>query len=426
MSEIKVSIYKRSAESPFYHLQYRDPISGRKRRKSSGCKTKRDAERAAAKWEAELRAGNGQGSSRMSWGEFRRLYEDEALSALAEGTAHKVCGIFNVLEELLSPKRLQDISEQAISRYANELRKSGRAEATISAHMAHLKAALNWAADNRHIAKAPKVRMPRRARKGKLMKGRPVTGEELERMISKIESVLFGDADDEGENPNAEKIATTASWERLLWGLWWSGLRIGEAMQLHWDDLSKIRPIDLDSAAPMLMIPGEHEKGNTDRLLPMAPEFAEYLRETPLAERSGYVFDLKPRRHRYAERLTMQHVSRTICRFGEAACVRVSEGRRRDAATGEVVTKNKFASAHDLRRSFGERWSRRVLPQVLQEMMRHETIQTTLKYYVGQNAKRSAADIWAAYGKRTELGATLGTSRENADSGDLQESDHRQ
>ena len=412
MSEIKVSIYKRSAESPFYHLQYRDPISGRKRRKSSGCKTKRDAERAAAKWEAELRAGNGQGSSRMSWGEFRRLYEDEALSALAEGTAHKVCGIFNVLEELLSPKRLQDISEQAISRYANELRKSGRAEATISAHMAHLKAALNWAADNRHIAKAPKVRMPRRARKGKVMKGRPITGEELERMISKIESVLFGDADDEGENPNAEKIATAASWERLLWGLWWSGLRIGEAMQLHWDDLSKIRPLDLDSAAPMLTIPGEHEKGNTDRLLPMAPEFAEFLRETPLAERSGYVFDPKPRRHRYAERLTMHHVGLTISKFGKAAGVRVSD--------------TKFASAHDLRRSFGERWSRRVLPQVLQEMMRHETIQTTLKYYVGQNAKRTAADIWAAYGKRPELGTSLGTSRENADSGDSQESDFRQ
>lgn len=43
--------------------------------------------------------------------------------------------------------------------------------------------------------------------------------------------------------------------------------------------------------------------------------------------------------------------------------------------------RQKFASAHDLRRSFGDRWSRRVLPQHLQELMRHESISTTLRYY---------------------------------------------
>ncbi len=51
--------------------------------------------------------------------------------------------------------------------------------------------------------------------------------------------------------------------------------------------------------------------------------------------------------------------------------------------------KDKWASAHDLRRSFGERWSSRVMPPVLMELMRHESIETTLKYYVGQNAIRT-------------------------------------
>ncbi len=43
---------------------------------------------------------------------------------------------------------------------------------------------------------------------------------------------------------------------------------------------------------PMLRIPAKHEKGNQDRLLPMAPEFAEMLRATPEADRTGGVFFL--------------------------------------------------------------------------------------------------------------------------------------
>jgi len=41
-----------------------------------------------------------------------------------------------------------------------------------------------------------------------------------------------------------------------------------------------------------------------------------------------------------------------------------------------------FAGAHSLRRSFGTRWASRVKPAVLQKMMRHASIQTTLEYYV--------------------------------------------
>ncbi len=48
----------------------------------------------------------------------------------------------------------------------------------------------------------------------------------------------------------------------------------------------------------------------------------------------------------------------------------------------------KFASAHDLRRAFGERWAARVMPAVLKELMRQESIETTLRYYVGTDAKR--------------------------------------
>ena len=56
----------------------------------------------------------------------------------------------------------------------------------------------------------------------------------------------------------------------------------------------------------------------------------------------------------------------------------------------------KYASAHDLRRRFGFRWSQRVMPPVLQQMMRHESIQTTMEFYVGKNSEAAAEAIGSA------------------------------
>jgi integrase len=57
----------------------------------------------------------------------------------------------------------------------------------------------------------------------------------------------------------------------------------------------------------------------------------------------------------------------------------------------------KYASAHDFRRAFGERWAARIMPAQLKELMRHESIETTLRYYVGTNAARTAEACWEAY-----------------------------
>ena len=76
-------------------------------------------------------------------------------------------------------------------------------------------------------------------------------------------------------------------------------------------------------------------------------------------------------------------------------------------------TTGKPASAHDYRRAFGTRWSKRVMPAVLRRLMRHKKIDTTLKYYVDQDAEDIAADLWAAY-RKAESGNTTGnTGQEN-------------
>ena len=80
------------------------------------------------------------------------------------------------------------------------------------------------------------------------------------------------------------------------------------------------------------------------------------------------------------------------------------------SASGKV----KFASAHDLRRSFGERWSIRVMPKVLKELMRHRSIETTMRYYVGKNAEQTADVLWAAVEQIEKVSIEVSTTNSDA------------
>jgi hypothetical protein len=70
-------------------------------------------------------------------------------------------------------------------------------------------------------------------------------------------------------------------WARYLRGLWVSWLRLTESLELWWDRPDRLYPVFPKKGRPMLHVPGELEKGNSDRLLPIAPEFALFLAETP-------------------------------------------------------------------------------------------------------------------------------------------------
>ncbi|MBL4884112.1 MAG: site-specific integrase [Planctomycetaceae bacterium] len=67
-----------------------------------------------------------------------------------------------------------------------------------------------------------------------------------------------------------------------------------------------------------------------------------------------------------------------IAKMGKAAGIKVAA-----TTTGKL----KYASAHDLRRAFGLRWSKLIMPAELKELMRHREISTTMQFYVGEDAK---------------------------------------
>lgn len=377
---IKVTVVK-YPDRKFLMMRYVDPYTGKQVGRSTKTTRQREAERVAAKWEAELREGRFVPQSNVSWEAFRVRYEDEVLPGLADKTGEMLQTVFNTVERILRPRKLRDLTADRLSYLQAKLREGGRSEATIRTYMAHLMSALKWAATVGILSMVPKVQRPKRAKKAKVMKGRPITTEEFERMLAKIPSVVGDRAADH--------------WLRFLRGLWLSGLRLSEALGLYWDRGDRLC-VDLSGKRPILRIPAELEKGNQDRLLPMAPDFAEFLLAVPEAGRRGRVFRLADCKGNERS-LSENWVSRVISRIGEAAGVKVNT----DPKTGKI----KYASAHDLRRSFGERWARKVMPQILKELMRHESIETTMKYYVGHNAQMTADALWEVYDQKRKAEA---------------------
>ena len=377
--EIKVYVVE-FGDRPYYQLQWSDPITQRKRTKTTSVKRtglvreRKLAERLAAELEAQLQAGAGGLPSRLAWAEFRERYEREVVPGLAKQTGVKIRVVFDRVEKELNPTRLRDVTEARLSHLVVRLREDGVAETTIAAYLAHLKAALNWAVRQKLLVVRPAFPKIHRLKKskGRPMKGRAITAEEFERMVAAVPGVV-------GEEG-------APHWRHYLRGLWASGLRLGESLDLWWDRPEKIFPVFPRDGRPMLQVPGELEKGNADRLLPIAPEFALFLLETPEAASTGPVFRLEGRQGRYRD----WEVSKIVSKIGKAAGVKVY-------VSPKDPEKVKYASAHDFRRAFGVRWAARLMPAQLMELMRHESIETTLRFYVGTDAQRTAEAAWAAF-----------------------------
>ena len=376
--QIKVRVIKYPNRANLV-MRFIDPLTGKQITRSAKTNKRRDAERAAAKWEAELREGRYQRQSRLTWEEFRLRYENEKFGALATNTMTSWCSAANHLERVISPKHLGSIDAAVIGNFQVKLRAEGMKITTLASHLRSLRAALNWAERLGLITKAPRIEMPKLAKRDRTMRGRPITTEEFERFLTKVDVARKHDIE---------------RWRRLLWGLWLSGLRLGEALQLSWDADAAIA-VHLGSRYPMLRIFAEAQKSKRDALLPIAPEFAEFLLATPEDERSGLVFGVEGATP--GKPLDTQRASRVISKIGEAALIVVDANSvklRIDKETGEVRRIPKCATAHDLRRAFGTRWSKRVMPAMLQKLMRHASIETTMKYYVEHHADDISADVW--------------------------------
>ena len=368
--EIRVSVSSYGAGRCLM-MTFKDPTTGRKVAKTTGTTDRRTAERAAAVWQDELNTGRYQAPSKMTWAAFRERHEGEFQSGVARETRKKFSTTFDLVERLMRPGRLRDVTTEAVSRWVVSLREEGRKDSTVGVYCRHLRGAMNWAKSMGFCPDAPRIRPP----KGEKMKGRPIVLEEHERMLAVV--------------PKVVPAGQVALWCRFLDGLWWSGLRLSEALTLSWDASEPIAVIMQPGYHPALRFQLGSQKAKRAELVPIAPEFAELLEATTEAERHGRVFGIPS---------SAGYVGAVVSAIGRKAGVVVDEDI------------GKPATAHDYRRAFGTRWSKRVMPAVLRRLMRHKDIGTTLKYYVDQDVEDIATDLWAAYQKSGTLGNTLGNT----------------
>ena len=347
-----------------YQLYYVDPLTGADVTKSAGTDNVREAERAAAKWEAEL-AEQGTVTRAMSWEEFRVYFEDTHLAGKAKKTQSIASTAMNQLEASLGkPRRLDMIDSVVISRMVADWRDRKIKDSTIAVYLGHLRAAFHWAHRMKLIRERPVFAMPQNRQR--FMKGRPITLKEFRTLLRAC---------------RVERPTDWRQWVRFLRGLWLSGLRLEEAVTLSWTD-PPMR-VDLDGGKyPRLVIHHYGQKSRRDELAPIAPDFATWLRRTPADARTGRVLPIWSTLGKDRPVSCPKRIGKILSGIGKASGLVVNED-------------GKHVSAHDLRRSFATRWAAKVKPLTLKRLMRHASIETTLRFYVDQDADDVAEELWS-------------------------------
>lgn len=339
---MKVHIVRKS-NSKFWQLRWRE--GGKLFARSSGTADKREARQAAKALEERLAGPS------TAWDEFKQRCLQEHLRSLSQRTIEEAEGAWRHVERELSPQSLLDLTSESLSRMFSRLRE-GRSPDTLNKIRSHLRATLSWAQRVGMLSEVPRIDRQKRARGSRGMKGRPLTDREYRHYRWCLPDLRQDD---------------WQVWDELVEMLWLSGLRLGSALSLSWSAGPQQVSVDLSAGTPLLRAPAASHKGARDEFVPVAPDFAAWLSSR---SGTGRVLSIEIGYDR------VKHVLGELGRMAGLDC-----------------------SAHDLRRSFGTRWSRHVRPAVLMRMMQHRDISTTMTYYVADDAAQLSAEIASSVGR---------------------------
>jgi integrase len=176
------------------------------------------------------------------------------------------------------------------------------------------------------VPKFPAVKVPQKA-------PQPVPLESFERLLAKA--------------PDAQMRTY------LLCG-WLAGLRLSEALALEWEESEDSPWLNLDR--DRIVLPAAFVKADKDQWVPLDPVLREALESLPRRGRKVFLFT-----DRLGRPLLFGGVSQRVSDLAKKAGVRLT--------------------MHTLRKGFGCRYAGKVSAQVLQKLMRHANIKTTMDYY---------------------------------------------
>lgn len=364
-------------------VQWRDPTTRKLKTRSTGCTTDKEAIKFQLALEAELNAREGAAGSLTEFEYATERYKNEVMVTRAEKTQGNWNATKNKVLLIIDPKYVNGIKDTQIGDFTAALYKQSLAALTVKRHLSYLRTFLKWCKRKRMILTVPDFDLPKRVNK---MKGRPITTEEFERMLAVV--------------PDLFPAELVPGWRFLLNLLWYSGMRLNEALTITWNRSDFC--INLDAGVVRLKIEANAQKSTKAELCPVAPDFSEWLlAEVPPKARRGRV--VKASLYLDGTPLRLDTASNKIQEIGELAGVIVEEkpGRLRKLKSGKTKRgpkRVKFASAHDFRRSFGKRWRRKVKSDVLKALMRHASITTTEQFYDDETAEEVEAAIQANLG----------------------------
>ncbi len=340
MSDKRIVVWvQRFTDRTNLMLLWNDP-GGRRRSKSAGTADPAEAERKRADLEYELNHGKHLGASRMTWGRFRELFEEEYLPNLRPRSRDKYREMLSIFEETARPGLLRSVNERTLAAFLTGMRQRkvrgrvGLAPYTMKVYLQMLHKALNYAVEQKLLPECPdfpSVKVPRR-------KPQPVPEELFERLLAK---------------------APSEEWRVLLLTAWLAGLRAGEVHALRWEAGDEAPYPDYGRGR--IVLPAGFVKAGEDQWVPLDRGLQRALEALP--KDGPHVFPLVAR---HGRRMALD----TLC----------SRARRLAARAGVKL------SLHPLRRGFGCRHAGRVPAQVLQKLMRHASIQTTMDYYANVDA----------------------------------------
>lgn len=291
----------------------------------------------------------------IAWTDFRMRVNKEYLRPLSKNSARMVNTALNHAEKHIAPDSPLDLTASRLSKLWEHLARKGVSRESIDKYESHIRGVQEWAQGVRLVKEIPIRNKRKGKRKTYRVPGRPLTEDEYQRMLA---CAIAADP----IHPQRIRF--------FLEGLWLSGLRISEAVELSWNQ--GLFYVDTSGKFFMLRVSARFDKAGKDRLLPMTPDFGALLERVPAEHRVGKIFQ----------------------------CGDIAQARsliHKCAKAAGIITvhepKLKYASAHDFRRSFASRWARKVKAPVLQKLMRHESITTTLKHYVSLDAEEIAQDL---------------------------------
>jgi integrase len=338
MSEKRITVWvQRFKDRDTLMLQWLDPETGKRKSKSAETADEKVAEDKRVDLEADLNAGRYAEASRMTWEGFRELFEAEYVVPLRRDTRDNYGATLDLFEQFCNPRQLRSVTERTVSAFAAALRQkpgrrcrgATRMASTVKVRLQFLHTALQWAADQGLLPKCPRfpdVKVPKK-------KPQPVAAESFERLLDKA--------------PDAPMRAF------LLCG-WLAGLRLNEARLLEWEQTETAPWVDF--SRNRIWLPAGFVKAVEDQWVPLDPELKTALEALP--RRGPRVFRFVGKDGREVGDIA---VSRRVIDLAKLAGVRLT--------------------MKELRKGFGCRYAGKVPAQVLQKLMRHASIKTTMDYY---------------------------------------------